>query len=622
MLGLDSKNPKNLIVGTQPSFHNDLLRLFREPITTLQPDVLKEAIFESAFGLQDAVSLVRSSVQSERPYSVCFVDGSSYQDKNHPIHGWEATESMTRLWAADPDLQVILCVEANDCLSLRVQSLVNFSEKLVLVTKPFNPPHVQQLMLSLARKRHLVIQSALLKNELDDLLHQRTATMGHAARALFNSKQSLEKQTRELVAAREKADSANRLKSQFLANMSHELRTPLTAILGYTGLLADDITLDQEKRLDFIQTIQRNGNHLLELINDILDLSKIEADRVVVENIPYSTLRILEEVSELMQVRVEAKGISLIVDDSAIVPESILTDPTRVRQTLLNLLGNAIKFTEHGTVTMKVELDPMLPNVLRFDVIDTGLGMTPRQTANLFKPFTQADESTTRKFGGTGLGLTISRRLAVMLGGDVIVVRSEPGKGTHFRFTLGTGDLTDVPIIPLKKVDRSPIKLSSLSNHNSPLNAKSPEIKGIRILLAEDGPDNQRLICFHLKKAGAMVTVVENGRLAVEMIEREGDQYDLILMDMQMPELDGYSATGLLRRKGYTLPIIALTAHAMEGDRAKCIAAGCTDYTTKPINKPELFGLIHLYGTPKAAANVTTSHASAADQQTRYASIV
>jgi signal transduction histidine kinase/ActR/RegA family two-component response regulator len=607
MSEIGSKNLKSLMVGNHGNFQQDLIRLFHNPIAKIQPDILREVEFDSACDLRDAVSMVQLAIQSQIPYRVCFVDGSSFHDKGTQILGWEATELLTRLWAADPDLQVVFCSEPNDSWWGRLQSLLNFSEKLILVMKPLSAPQVQQISLSLIHKRNLIDQTMRQKIEMDELLEQQTASMGDAARALYNSKQSLEKQTRELVAAREKADSANRLKSQFLANMSHELRTPLTAILGYTGLLADERSLDHEKRLDFIQTIQRNGNHLLELINDILDLSKIEADRVVVEKIRYSTIRILEDVIELMRVRAESKGISLILDETTVVPEFILTDPTRVRQTLLNLLGNAIKFTEFGSVTLRVELDPAIANVLRFDVLDTGLGMTPRQIANLFKPFTQADESTTRKFGGTGLGLTISRRLAVMLGGDVVVIRSEPGNGTHFRFTLTAGDLEGVHLVPLKKVDRSPLKIASLGQGNPPLPNNGLEIQGIRVLLAEDGQDNQRLITFHLKKAGAVVEVVENGRLAVEAIESRHDQFDVVLMDMQMPELDGYSATQYLRQQGYLLPIIALTAHAMEGDREKCTAAGCTDYSTKPINKSELLGLIRLYGNAAKASVVPLS---------------
>lgn len=596
MSGIGLKNLKSLTVGNHVNFHQDLIDLFRNPLAKIQPDILREVEFDSAFDLLDAVSMVRLASQSQVSYRVCFVDGSSFHDKESQIVGWEATELLTRLWVADPNLQVVFCSESNDSLWGRLQALLNFSEKFILVIKPFSAPQIQQISLSLIHKRNLIDQSLQQKIEVDELSEQQTASLSDAARALFNSKQSLEKQALELVAAREKADSANRLKSQFLANMSHELRTPLTAILGYTGLLADESSLDRDKSLDFIQTIQRNGNHLLELINDILDLSKIEADRVVVENIRYSTIRILEDVIELMRVRAEAKGIELILDDSTFVPEFVLTDPTRVRQTLLNLLGNAIKFTEFGSVTLRVELDPAVANVLRFDVVDTGLGMTPRQIANLFKPFTQADESTTRKFGGTGLGLTISRRLAVMLGGDVVVIRSEPGNGTHFRFTLTADDLEGVHLVPLGKADRSPLKMASLVHGNSPPLNNSLEIQGLRVLLVEDGQDNQRLITFHLKKAGATVEVVENGRLAIESIQSRHDQFDVVLMDMQMPELDGYSATLYLRQQGYRLPIIALTAHAMEGDREKCIAAGCTDYTTKPINKSELLGLIRLYG--------------------------
>ena len=384
------------------------------------------------------------------------------------------------------------------------------------------------------------------------------------------------------------AESATQAKSEFLANMSHEIRTPMTAILGFSDVLLGD--LDKEENVSAATTIKRNGEYLLELINDILDLSKIEAGKLEVERIICSPGKVVGEVASLMRVRAEAKGLPLEIEYVGGIPETIMCDPTRLRQILINLVGNAIKFTESGSVRLVSRLvqGNARPPSMQFDIIDTGMGMTQEQASKLFQPFMQADASTTRKFGGTGLGLTISKRLAEMLGGD-ITISSTAGKGSTFSVTVETGPLDGVTILEnvTEAVAESRQKVQV---------AAAPAVKlDCRILLAEDGPDNQRLISFVLKKAGADVTLAENGLIAHDkaLAAREaGEPFDVILMDMQMPIMDGYTATGKLREANYTSPIIALTANAMAGDDEKCRQAGCDGYATKPIDRAKLFGTI------------------------------
>ena len=380
---------------------------------------------------------------------------------------------------------------------------------------------------------------------------------------------------------------ANRAKSDFLANMSHEIRTPMAAILGYSDLLDSELADDPEKSADAVRTIQSNANHLLTIINDILDVSKIEAGKMAVEAVETKPTQIISEVLSLVRPRATGKGVQVGVKYETPVPEHIQSDPTRLRQILLNLMGNAIKFTEVGSATIHASCDPQSKK-MKLSVVDTGIGMSPEQceVISRFEAFSQADASTTRKFGGTGLGLRISNALAQMLGGE-IDVSSIKGEGSTFTATIATGDLADVQMLRAEEAIASgPVKpkRSQASNTQS---AQEKPLQGLRILLAEDGPDNQRLISFHLKKAGADVKICENGLVAAQTLENatEQERPDVVLMDMQMPELDGYSATRRLRDKGFTIPVIALTAHAMEGDRQKCLDAGCDDYLTKPIDK-------------------------------------
>ncbi len=385
------------------------------------------------------------------------------------------------------------------------------------------------------------------------------------------AEEQLTERARQLEEARVAAEAASRAKSNFLANMSHEIRTPMNAILGNSDLI-NDPSLSADEHAQARSAIRRNGELLLSIINDILDISKIEAGGMTVESRPCAPVQIATEVCDALRVRANAAGLQLVFATETPTELALLTDPTRLRQILLNLVGNAIKFTPAGSIT--VHVDSPTPDLLRFAVTDTGIGMDNSQVARLFRPFSQADSSMARRFGGTGLGLAISKQLARLLGGDISVT-SEPGKGSTFALAL-----------PARAAAPLPAPSSS-----PPPPGDAPVITGRRILLAEDGPDNQRLISLYIRKAGAHLTIADNGRIAVEQAHaatQRGEPFDLVLMDMQMPEMDGYTATRTLRDSGFATPIIALTAHAMPGDREKCLQAGCDDYHTKPVDRRAL----------------------------------
>ena len=404
-------------------------------------------------------------------------------------------------------------------------------------------------------------------------------------------KELIAERTRELSDTVVQLNASDSAKSKFLANMSHEIRTPMTAILGFADFLLEDGDLSRApaSRLHYLHTIKRNGRHLLRLVDDILDMSKIDAGKLDVEHVPVSPLEIITDVDALFRQSAVDKGLRFEIGYDGLIPAEIQTDPTRLRQILTNILGNAIKFTDQGGVRLGVKLvraDSKKP-VLQFSVADTGSGMSPKALTTIFEAFSQADASISREHGGTGLGLSISKHLTAVLGGE-LTVESTEGHGSTFTITVDTGSLEGVQLIdPTSEDFATETNVDSLSTL-AYLRRVKAQGRNVRTLLVEDGPDNRLLIETILERAGFKVTLAENGLEGVEMALAACDNhepFDVILMDMQMPVLDGYEATKKLRVEGYAGPIIALTAHAMTEDLKKCLTVGCNDYVCKPVRR-------------------------------------
>jgi signal transduction histidine kinase/CheY-like chemotaxis protein len=378
----------------------------------------------------------------------------------------------------------------------------------------------------------------------------------------------------EAESSKKESDQANQAKSEFLANMSHEIRTPLGIIIGFSNL-ADEDDISNEDRKTYINTIQRNGKLLLDLVNDILDLAKVESGHMAVEEVETSVEEILKDVMLGLVPNAAKKNINLITNIQSNFPLKVKTDPTRVRQIFLNVIGNAVKFTKYGSVTAELSYEIVNSDRIGINLIvtDTGLGISEEQKIKLFKPFSQADSSMAREYGGTGLGLILSRNLTKALGGNLELLQSKAGVGSTFKISLVCKCVAAIqPCVEEKTSQRK------------------TSFEGVEVLVAEDSPDNQYLLSKILQQENMRVDIANNGLEAIT--KASNNNYDIILMDIQMPKMDGNKATSFLRKSGYSRPIIALTANALKGDKEKALASGFDDYITKPVQRVELFDSI------------------------------
>ncbi|HJT32768.1 MAG TPA: response regulator [Pirellulales bacterium] len=513
--------------------------------------------FELAHAMQGQEGLERLRHENDagRPFALAFVD-------MRMPPGWDGLTTIQRLWQADPRLQVVLCTAFSDHSWEQICEAVGPGDRLLILKKPFDVVELRQLALSLTTKWNLSRAAARSHRDLETAVEQRTA---------------------ELRLAKETADRASRSKSDFLANVSHEIRTPLTAILGFAKLLIDgNEQLGPEQRGEYLHIIRGSAEHQLALINDLLDLSKVEAGQMGIHRVGCSPREIVADVVRTLSARAAEKRLSLESAWLGPTPEVIFTDPSRFRQLLLNLAANAVKFTDAGGVKLVCQLIASERRTrLKIECIDTGIGIAEEQQQSIFQPFVQADSSITRQYGGTGLGLAISRSIAAMLGGT-LTVDSRPGEGSTFTAEIDAG--------PPEALVRQPAVSVADDTARPAVEQPAASIAGRKILVVEDNLFNQKLVRLGLERVGALVELAEHGQSGVS--KAQAGDFDLILMDMQMPVMEGYAATRVLRQRGFDRPIVALTAHALEEERTRCLEAGCTAFVSKPIDLDHLVALI------------------------------
>jgi signal transduction histidine kinase/ActR/RegA family two-component response regulator len=583
------RNRRILVIDDNPAIHEDFRKVFgtqRFGADALEDteaalfgntvragpadEIWSEFTIDSALQGAEGLTRVAEARKRQCPYAMVFVD-----IRMPP--GWDGVETTFRLWAEDPELQVVICTAYSDHSWRDVLHTLGNSDRLVILKKPFEPIEVLQLACALTEKWRLGRQAQRRFEDLAQHIEERT-------RELVASNARLGVINQQLVAANDRANglamaaqAANQAKGEFLAHMSHEIRTPMNGVIGMAELLLDG-PLSAEQR-DSAKTIRDSAGALLTVINDILDFSKIDAGKVELESSPVSVRELLEDVARLIAVLGQSKDLQVTASVDPAVPGWVAGDAGRLRQILLNLGGNAVKFTERGEIDFRITVaaQDAEGTTLRFEVRDTGIGIPQDRLPALFKPFAQADASMTRRYGGTGLGLSIVRRLAEMMGGGA-GVQTREGTGSTFWFTAHAAMAAAPPQAA------APRPAADASRHGAERGRRAR-----RILLAEDNVVNQRIACRTLERLGYCVDVACDGREAVTAWQT--GRYDLILMDCQMPVLDGYEATREIRGReqtGQRIPIVALTAHAMKGDDLKCKAYGMDDYITKPIDRTRL----------------------------------
>jgi two-component system, sensor histidine kinase and response regulator len=585
------KNRRILVIDDNRAIHEDFRKILIAPS---QPNNLEEneaALFgatvvqfqmpvfeiDSAYQGQEGLDLIEKSLLENRHYALAFIDV-----RMPP--GWDGVETTCKIWEKYADLQVVICTAYSDSSWEEMLGVLGYSDRMVILKKPFDNIEVLQLAISMTEKWRLYQQAKVYLGDLEKMVQERTLALNGANLELTAANSLLVKATEKAQRLADTALAASDAKSGFLANMSHEIRTPMSGVIGMIDLLMETDLTDEQQQ--FAQTIQTSAYALLLIINDILDFSKIEAGKMTFEHIDFDLVEVIKNTIDLLSTAASGKGLEL----SYIIGEGTAThlmgDPTRLRQVLLNLLNNAIKFTERGKVQLEIvqTMDVNHEVKLSFRVHDSGIGISEEAQAKLFRSFTQADTTTTRKYGGTGLGLAICDKLVELMGG-MIEVKSALGKGSTFTFALQFEKQKSrvwTKGTPIPGPERSHYTLTT---------ASEVSLDSSRILLAEDGRTNQMVGIQILRKLGYTADIAVNGAEAVEAWRR--NKYNIILMDCHMPEMDGFEATRKIReleaeQNLKPTKIIAMTASTLPEDRKSCMAAGMNDYTTKPVDQKTL----------------------------------